>query len=171
MLNDLTPYLTDLKRERSRIRFQDLAVEKAAKLISNDAGVTLLVRIVPGKYCGSLTVASGTSPHTPGSVRANIDDSFWQDEVQIRRLAAALIDFWQADQVTVSTLDLQPAGENGLYPWSFWLDWRRTRDTATLIPDAPVFGEPSIEREWHGGVERLWPEHEPWRHVGASGPV
>lgn len=165
MLADLDGRFARLSRGRSKTRFADLDLGRAAKLAHKDAHVLELISLVSRDYYASVLASSGSPPHGPGSFRVEPDPSFWGDEELIRRVAVALIDFWRADQAVIYTPDLMPQTEEERRPWCFWLDWRRSPDTATLLPHVPVLGQSSVEREWHGGVERLWPEYEPWRHV------
>lgn len=170
-LDGLDHRVSGLRRGKSAVAFADLPAEKATALVlKNNYRATVCTPTLSKGYV-SLSMSRGSPPHSPGVVQMSADDDFWRDEDLIRRVTAALIDFWDAEQATVSTLDLLPMAENGRFSWCFWLDWRRTRDTPTLMPDVRMFGQPSIEREWLGGVERLWPEHEPWRHLPAPQPA
>lgn len=163
--------LANLKRGRSRSdpNFADLTPKKAVASIRKAGSVIALNNIGPGNEYVGLHIAPGFASVMAGAIRLTADNSFWSDEACIRRVTEALIDFWQPDQACIYTLTLPPEEWQDRHPWYFWLDWRRTRDQPTLMPHVRMFGEPSIEREWHGGVERLWPEHEPWRHVGVLG--
>lgn len=168
-MNEVDERLVGLKRGRSKMFFADLPEDKAAAFVRKDAYVTGLIGVSSARRFIGLSASSGRSHTSPGKVRAIADNAFWQDEALIRRVAAAMIDFWQADQACVYTLRLPDTDWRPDQPWHFWLDWRRTADAPTLMPDVRASGEPAIERAWHGGVERVWPEYAPWDHVTPRG--
>lgn len=160
-----------LRRGKSAVAFADLPPAKAAAFVLKDGfSITVCTPTLSKGYL-SLRMNRGSPPHTPGRVQMSADDNFWRDGAAIRRVTAALVDIWNAEQVAIFTSTLPGRDWHDKGPWYFWLDWRRTSDAPNLMPNVRMFGEPSIEREWHGGVERLWPEHEPWRHLGGSGPA
>jgi hypothetical protein len=171
MLADLDDRFARLSRGQSKTRFADLDPGRAANLARKDAHVLGLISMSSRDRYASVQASSGTPPHSPGAFRIEPDPGFWTDEGLIRRVAVALIDFWRADQAVVYAPDLMPQVEGERRPWCFWLDWRRDDDMPTLLSTVPVSGQPSIERKWHGGVERLWPEHEPWRPVQVPAPA
>lgn len=169
VMADVDDRFKNLRRGKHRFCFADLAPEEAARLVSKDGYVISLANLTSNAAYVGLNVANGIGSVMPGSVRLVADDAFWQDEALIRRVAAAMIDFWQADQACVYTLRLADTEWRPDQPWHFWLDWRRTAGAPTLMPDVRASGEPAVVRAWHGGVERVWPEYAPWDRVTPRG--
>jgi hypothetical protein len=113
------------------------------------------VTIVGFNIGSQRTAAAGRS-----WITASPDSTFWRESETLRALLELAIEFWQADEATISRV---APPEPGLP--AFWLRWEKN-GVASPVPYRKPATSPSRSTAWHGGMLHEWPENEPVRLLG-----